>query len=175
MHRRDMSKIARKAGIRTPSLEEALRTTYNRCEACAGNWRALISRKALHSLKEIFNESVLVEYCYVSELSEMPILSVTERSSGRSRNQLARSRDMGYISSMFKTPHVLEDGPPEELRADPEFDKDSIKAMCARQSINFRETPPRRHYKIGAAERSHGILEVIVRKFLSQHACNPST
>lgn len=100
----------------------------------------------------------------------MPILAVTERFSGRTRHQLARSRDMDYIASMIETLHILEDGPPEELRADPEIDKESIKTMCARHSIQFRETPARSHNKIGAVERSLGIFKVIVRKFLSQRA-----
>lgn len=121
-------------------------------------------------MKESLNESVQVDFCYVSELSEMPILAVTERSPGRTRHQLVRTRDMDHIASVIETLHILEDGPPEEPRGDPEFDNDSIKCMYTRHSIKFCETPARRHNKIGSVERSQGIFKVIVRKFLTQHA-----
>eukprot|EP00171_Calliarthron_tuberculosum_P003781 IDg3781t1 len=92
----------------------------------------------------------------------LPILAITERSAGHTRHKLVQSRDMDLIESEIEKVHFFEDGAPDVLRADSEFNNKSIREMLKRHSIEFKETPARRHSKVGQVERSHGIFKFTI-------------
>jgi len=76
------------------------------------------------------------------------------------------SRDMQDASQMISTRWFDVYGPPKHLSGDPEFNNETIHALCATYDIQYDDRPARRHSKIGSVESANSAIRLFVQRLL---------
>ena len=144
-----MKEICKRAKILTPVLSQALDSVFEKCTLCKQTGRPLHSRKvSFNRLLQDFNHHLQVDFMFVKEFGNLPILHMKDVATGFSATCLMMSREMSDASRMIVTKWFDVHGPPEVLSGDPEFFNDEISKICAAHNIKYDPRPARRHNKI---------------------------
>lgn len=168
----DMKKLCERGGVLSDSMEKYLQESFDKCTVCKQTGRPLHSRKVSFSkVLSSFNDTVQIDFVFVSQLSKLPILHIVDVASGFSAAELMPSRDMSKAMKTFERIWVNMHGPPLSLSADVEFLNKFSKELRY-FGIEFNPTPARRHNKLGVVERKNAVLRVLIQRLLldSSHA-----
>lgn len=166
LHFEDMVTLCKRGGVLTKELKRHLLDAYNKCTSCREVGRPYNSKKV--SFKKVFagfNDSVQIDFCYVTELSKNPILHVVDTSTGYSATRLCDTRYMDEAMVSLEEIWIHIHGSPRSLSADPEFLNKFTKDLNY-YHIQFIPVPARRHNKIGVVERKNSVLRMLVQKLL---------
>jgi len=164
---RDMKEICTRAKILTPVLAQALEAVFDKCTSCKSTGRPVHSRKVSFSrVLAAFNDHLQVDYLFIRELGNLPILHLTDVGTGFSVTVLMISRDMQDASQMISTRWFDVHGPPKHLSGDPEFNNETIHALCSTYDVLYDARPARRHNKIGSVESANAAIRLFVQRLL---------
>ena len=161
----DMMKLCDRAGVRNPILDEALKRAVDRCSSCKGTGRPLQNRSvAIRKVLSTFNTHVQLDFFYVTEMGNAPVLHLVDVSSGFSATALVPSRDIDVAARTIEKIWISIHGAPAKLSGDPEFVNNKFLKLMDRFSISVEPRPARRHQKIGVVERKHSIVRTLTQR-----------
>jgi len=158
----DMISICADGKVLTPNLRQALKVAADKCISCKTTGRPKNQRKvSFDKLIKGVNEHVQVDYFFITEISERPILHARDKASGFSATRFVTSRDMEIAVTHFRRMWIDVHGPPRTVSGDPEFNNSRFKRALTEEGIKFEARPARRHNKIGVVEARHNSLRLI--------------
>ena len=167
MTAKDMTTLCSRAGVLNPVLRQALKTAPEKCVSCNHTGRPLPSRKISFSRVLLsFNDNVQVDYFFIKEFSNVPILHIVDTATGLSSAEIVSSRDKKLAASSIERCWFNVHGPPLSLAADPEFDSIAFRDFLHRYSCKFEGRPARRHNKMGIVERRNATVRLFVERLL---------
>ncbi|CAN8075231.1 unnamed protein product [Agarophyton chilense] len=118
----DMKEICRRAHVLTPVLKQALKVALDKCTSCRTTGRPLAFRKlSFRRLLISFNHHVQVEYMFIKDMENIPILHMVDVWTAYSVTFLTGSREMTTAVSAFEKGWIDAHGVPEVVSGDPEF------------------------------------------------------
>ena len=164
---KDMIEICRRAKILTPMLCKELQEAFEKCASCLQTGRPLHSRKVSFSrVLASFNDHVQIDFFFIQELGNLPILCMVDVSTGFASTVLMSSRDLDQTARFVEVYWFNVHGPPQIISGDPEMYKGPFKELLSRHYCEFAARPARRHNKIGSVEVSHRSIRVFVQRLL---------
>ena len=173
---RDMKKVCKRAGILTSVLSQAIDDVYSKCTSCKMTGRPIGSRKISFSrILANFNYHVQVDFMFIRELGNLPILNITDVATAFTVTALMNSREMNKTARMIAIKWFDVHGRPEKLSGDPEFNNESIKLLCAQHDVIYEPRPARRHNKIGSVESGIDTIRLFVQRLLRDEKHSRST
>ena len=99
----DVLTLCKRGGVLTPILRQALDTVVTKCTSCKSTGRPLISRKISSSkILASFNTHVQIDFMFIVELCNKPILHLINVHTGFSVTALLDSREMELATQEFK-------------------------------------------------------------------------
>ena len=133
---RDMKEICNRAGVLNPILSQSLELVAQKYTSCKRSGRPLHARKVSFTrvLSE-FNDHVQVDFLFIRELQNLPILHMVDVGTRFSATSLMSSRDIEDASRMIKTRWFDVHGPPRIHSGDPEFDNRVIRRLCVTADV----------------------------------------
>ena len=106
----------------TKKLKEYLQEAYDKCTSCRQFGRTFNSKKvSFKTVLSNFNELVQIDFCYVKELGNNPILQVVDTSNGFSETRLCDTRYMDEAMVSLEDIWINIPGAPKNISADIEF------------------------------------------------------
>ena len=164
---RDIKTICKRAGILTSILSQALDSVYEKCVSCKMTERPAPFQKVSFSrLLDEFNSHVQVDFLFIRELGNLPILNMTDVATGFTVTSLLHSRSMNETASTIVTKWFDVHGRPKRLSGDPEFNNETITLIFAQNSVTYEARPARRHNKIGSVESGNDTIRLFVQRLL---------
>jgi len=166
LHLDDMIKLCQRGGVLTPILRQALKSAFDKCTSCKSTGRPVDSRKiSFGRIKVNFNSHVQVDFFFVSELGNEPILHMTDVHTGFSVTSLQPTREMDIAAKAFELKWINNHGAPEVVSGDVEFLNSKFSSSLRYFHIMFEARPARRHNKLGVVERKNAVVRLIVQRF----------
>ena len=164
---KDMKEICNRAGVLNPTLSQALDLVVHKCTSCKRSGRPIHARKVSFTrVLSDFNEHLQVDFLFIRELQNLPILNMVDVETGISATSLMSSRDMEDASRMIKTKWFDVNGPPGMLSGDLELDNPVIRGLCTAAQVKYAARPARRHNKIGSVESANATFKLFVQHLL---------
>lgn len=162
----DMETICKRASVLTPLIKDELQEAYQNCTSCQQTGRPVNSRKISFSrILSEFNDTVQIDFFFVSELSKSPILHFVDVSTAFSAAQLMDSREMDNAVRSFESQWINIHGAPTHVSADVEFLNKFAKQLHY-FGIKFKPTPARRHNKLGVVERKNSVVRLLIQRLV---------
>ena len=163
----DMVELCRRAKILSPQLRSELENVASKCTTCLQTGRPLNARKVSFSrVLSSFNEHIQIDFMFIAELGNLPILHMVDVGTGFSATVLMTSRDLDEAARFVELHWFNVHGPPRIVSGDPEMFKGSFKELLSRHYCKFDPRPARRHNKIGSVEAANNSLRVFVQRLL---------
>ena len=164
---KDRKEICNRAGVLNPTLSQALDLVVHKFTSCKRSGRPIHARKVSFTrVLSDFNEHLKVDFLFIRELRNLPILHMVDVGTGFSATSLMSSWDMEDASRMIKTNWFDVNGPPRMLSSDPEFDNRVIRGLCTAAQVKYAARPARRHNKIGSVESANATIRLFVQRLL---------
>lgn len=119
LHLEDMRMLCARGGVLKPILEQAFRSVFAKYTACKTTGRPLHARKV--SLKRIFsffNEHIQVDFMFVHQFDNLPILHMVDAYYGFSEIAFMESREMGLASKELELRWINQHDPPHVISCD---------------------------------------------------------
>jgi len=99
----DMVHICKTANVLTPVLRQALQLAIEKCTSCKSTNRPLNSKKiSFDKLLRTFNDHVQLDFFFIKELTQLPILHIRDKATGYSETVVQRGRDIEEMITEFK-------------------------------------------------------------------------
>lgn len=164
----DLENLCRNAGILTPNLSHSIRDVTRKCQSCAGTGRPRRSKKvSLSRVLDTFNSHIQIDFFFVPELTNLPILHIIDVSTSYSECVLLPTREIPDVISALKRRWFHIHGAPSNLSGDIEFTRSSDFTNFLKYFfVNLAPRPARRHNKNGSVEAKHGIIRRLLLRFL---------
>ena len=109
---KDRKEIFNRAGVLNPIFSQALELVAQNCTACKRSGRTLHAVKVSFTrVLSDFNDHVKVDFLFIRELQNLPILHMADVGTGFSVTSLMSSRCMEDASRMIKTKWIDVHGP----------------------------------------------------------------
>ena len=164
---KDMIELCRRAKILTPTLKKELQDAFANCTSCLQSGRPLNSRKfSLSRVLSSFNDHLQIDFFFIQELGNLPILCMVDVATGYASTVLMSSRDLDQTARFVEVYWFNVYGPPRTISGDPEMHKGPFKELLSRHNCEFAARPARRHNKIGSVEASHRSIRIFVQRLL---------
>ena len=163
----DMNVLCKRAGVLTPVLKQALEAAFAKCTSCRVTGRLLCSRKVLFCrLLLSFNDDVQIDFMFLSEMNNLPILHIIDMSTGYSCTVLMETREIEYVARKLEIHWINHHGPPAVMSGDLEFRADVFIKFLKYYKIRYESRPARRHTKIRVFESKNEVIRTISQRLL---------
>ena len=163
----DMRKLCERAGVYSRILDEELKRAVEKCSSCKGTGRPLNNRPiSLRKILSTFNTHLQLDFFYITEMGQAPILHLVDVGTGLSATSLVPSRDIDVAAKTIEKIWFNIHGPPAKLSGDPEFVNGKFSELMKRFSVTVEPRPARRHQKIGVVERKHAVVRTLAQRIL---------
>ena len=163
----DMRTLCERAGVFSKILDDELKRAVQLCRSCKGTGRPLQNRSiAIRKVLSTFNSHVQLDFFYITEMGNAPVLHLVDTSSGFSATAIVPSRDIDVAARTIEKIWVNIHGAPAKLAGDPEFVNQKFIKRMERFSSAVEPRPARRHQKIGVVERKHTVVRTLTQRIL---------
>lgn len=130
-----MKEICRRAGVLNLVLKQALQASIDKCTTFKSTIRPLSSKKiAFRRLLVPFNNHVQLDFMFISQMKNLPILHMVNLASAFSVTAMLESRELEEAKLAFEQHWVNIHGPPHSVLEILSSTKGSLKYL-------FRPTP----------------------------------
>ena len=171
-----MRKLARRADVLSPELDDELAKVVERCDVCPLTGSNVGSRGLRRvSLSKVLDPMAnkCVELDHVSHVVSMKptvretlCLAMVCQTTGFGETTQVASKSLPVAVASFELIWVCRHGAPQILTADPGLAGSVMSAFCATHSITWQTRPPRRHNTIGVVERRNGVMRMVLEKLV---------
>ncbi len=120
----------------------------------------------MDKLLSTFNDNIQVDFFFVQEIEEDPILHARDKGTEYWETALLLSKDMDFASDAFRRMWIDSHRPPGIVSADPEFNNSTLFGPVELRGTKFESRPARRRNKIGAVESRHNSLRLFVQRLI---------
>ena len=114
----------------------------------------------------MFNRHVQVDFMFIGEMRNLPILHMVDTSTAFSVTLLMDTQEMEPVAREFDIHGGNVHGPPSKVSGDPEFDNEIFKSFLRTFSAEFQPRTARTHNKIGVCERKHDVVRTLTLRLL---------
>lgn len=168
-HPEDMLTLCKRGGVLTPVLKRVFYSTFDSCSICKSTGRPHSSRKiSFGKILVDFNEHVQVDFFFMQEMENEPVLDMVDIHTGLSQTAVTRTRRIAVAAEAFESLWINQHGAPRLVSGDPEFFNNSFANQLAYFRIKFQPRPSRAHNKIGVVDRKNAIIRHFAQKLFKE-------
>ncbi len=162
----NMMLIFQRVNIVTGTLRQPLKLALDKCTSCKASGRPRkFEMTSFDKMLRAFKEHAQVDFLFITELGNAPILHVCDKATSYSETVQMKSRDMYLVANTFVNLWINSHGPPKLVSADRIFES-IFKSILKRNCIMFQERHVRRRSKIGIVETAHISIRLFALRLL---------